>query len=243
MSRYTGCDVSVIIVLWISLLLFFEKVKAFLSLVISLILFCVRSSGLVQHIIPHFMDKEMGGTWFVLSCELMAKLDLDFSFIWNFTNTFIREKTLSFWNLEDLKTPNHYAFQIIRQLRIVDICWVLMCGGLCVPGASRTSPHLFPMSVYKVGHVIFPGFTDDELGFGEMCDKAGQASKLGWFLKCVLLTSVGVGGDGEQTAESLTPVAAACLALMGCALYRGFIFHWSRRVEKILDYSWAISIP
>ena len=46
-------------------------------------------------------------------------------------------------------------------------------------GASRTSPHLFPTSVYKVGHVIFPGFTDYKLGFGEMHDKAGQASKLG----------------------------------------------------------------
>ena len=61
MSRYTGCVVSVIIVLWISLLLFFEEVKAFLSPFISLILFCLRSSGLVQHIISHFMDKEMGG--------------------------------------------------------------------------------------------------------------------------------------------------------------------------------------
>lgn len=41
-----------------------------------------------------------------------------------------------------------------------------------MPGASRTSPHLFPMTVYKVGHVIFPGFTVDELGFGEMEVKA-----------------------------------------------------------------------
>ena len=174
MSGYTGCDVSVIIILWISLQLFFEEVKAFLSPVISLILFCLRSSGLVQYIISHFMDKEMagGGTWFVLSCELMAKLDFDFSFIWNFTNTFIKEKTLCFWNLEDLKTPNHYAFQITRELRIVDICWVLMFGGLCVPGSSRALPHLFPKTVYKVGHVIFPGFTDDELGFGEMQVKA-----------------------------------------------------------------------
>lgn len=30
--------------------------------------------------------------------------------------------------MEDLKIPNHYAFQITRQLRIVDICWVLMCA-------------------------------------------------------------------------------------------------------------------
>lgn len=61
MSRYTGCDVSVIVILWISLLLFFEEAKAFLSPVISLILFCLRSLGLVQYIISDFMDKEMGG--------------------------------------------------------------------------------------------------------------------------------------------------------------------------------------
>lgn len=50
----------------------------------------------------------------------------------------------------------------------------------------------------------------------------------------MLLTSLGVSGDKEQTAESLTPAATACLALMGCACPGVSFFIGSIIVEKIL---------
>lgn len=160
-------------------------------------------------------------TWLALSCKwvgVWAGRELDFPFYITFHWCLCRgKKTHLFWNLEDLKTPDHCAF-LRMSAKLVNI-WVLMWELVLVLYVLASfTPHS-----HEQGNTPHSSrFTGDELGFGGS-PAPGSARKQGWrsnrgclILKCVLAPDPCAWLVSESRSPNTAVLPPCCKGLWLC---------------------------